>query len=659
MSAPTEKRLRVLPGAPSPLGARFDGRGVNFAVYSEHGTRAWVCLFDPADPSREVARHELWERTGHVFHGYLPGVAPGTPYGLRVEGPFSPREGHRFNPHKLLLDPYARAVVGALDWRGPIFGFPGDDAGRDLVLDARDSAPFVPRGIIIIDDRFDRGADRRPGVPWSDTIIYELHVRGFTMRHPEVPDQLRGTYAGLAHPPVVEYLKRLGVTSIELMPVQEFVDEGHLLDRGLRNYWGYNPLAFFAPAQRYASAGPGAQVREFKEMVKALHAAGLEVIVDVVFNHTAEGNERGPTLSWRGLDNLAYYHLSPDDRRYYMNFSGCGNTLNLGSLPAMRLVIDCLRYWVEEMHVDGFRFDAAASLGRRLPFYGFDPHAAFMQALQLDSVLSSVKLIAEPWDVGWDAYHVGDFPVCFSEWNGKYRDAVRRFWRGDENQIAEMGYRLTGSADLYQRGGRRPHASINYVASHDGFTLHDLVSYNHKRNEANGEGNRDGQDDNYSWNWRLATASGPSSSSRGASSRSASSTACSDTIASSAAIASGTLVSRTSRGFGPTAPRCPREDWQKPFVRSVAFLLGGDALVVPDEHGRVAPGDSLLVLLNAHHEAIDFVLPAASWGEEWETLADTASFTTPPASRTKARGRVTVKGRSMMILRQPPPGARP
>jgi glycogen operon protein len=487
-------------GHPGPLGATLEPGGANFAVFSRNGTRVFVCLYDSDDPAREVARFELPGRTAHVFHGFVPGVHPGALYGFRVEGLYEPARGHRFNPHKLLLDPYARAVVGRVDLKGPICGYVHGDRDEDLSFDPRDSARAVPRSVVLSED-FDWGDDRRPARPLAESVIYELHVRGFTRQHPGVPEELRGTYLGLAHPAAIAHLKDLGVTAVELLPVFAFDDDGALRDNGLVNYWGYNTLAYFAPHAGYAVArDPGAAPREFKQMVKALHAAGLEVLLDVVYNHTFEGSHRGPTLSFRGLDNASYYLLPEDDPRYVMEFSGCGNCFNLRSPYALRLVLDSLRHWALDMHVDGYRFDLLPTLGREGPGRAFDATAGFFRAIHQDPVLSRLKLIAEPWDLGEGGYQLGRFPVLWSEWNGQFRDVMRRFWKNDDGVGRHVAARLAGSPDLYAASGRAPSASINYITCHDGFTLHDLVTYGHKHNEANCEANRDGSDDNQSWN---------------------------------------------------------------------------------------------------------------------------------------------------------------
>ncbi|CUU55802.1 glycogen operon protein [Parafrankia irregularis] len=483
---------QVWPGSPYPLGATFDGSGTNFAIFSEVAERVELCLFDAAGTERRI---ELRERDAFVWHAYLPAVLPGQRYGYRVHGPHDPARGHRCNPSKLLLDPYAKAVDGEVDWDQAVFGY---NFGDPDSVNTADSAPHMMKSVVI-SPFFDWNGDRPPRRPYHETVIYEAHVRGLTMRHQGLPEEYRGTYAGVAHPVMIDHYHRLGVTAIELLPVHQFVHDEHLVRRGLRNYWGYNSIAFLAPHNGYSSAGgDGRQVQEFKSMVRNLHEAGIEVILDVVYNHTAEGNHMGPMLCFRGIDNQAYYRLVDDDQRYYMDYTGTGNSMRVRHPHVLQLIMDSLRYWVTEMHVDGFRFDLAATLARE--FYDVDRLSSFFDLVQQDPVVSQVKLIAEPWDLGEGGYQVGNFPPLWTEWNGKYRDTVRDFWRGQDHGIAEFASRLTGSSDLYESSGRRPSASINFITAHDGFTLHDLVSYNDKHNEANGEENRDGSDDNRSWN---------------------------------------------------------------------------------------------------------------------------------------------------------------
>ncbi|MDO8777867.1 MAG: glycogen debranching protein GlgX, partial [Burkholderiaceae bacterium] len=483
----------IWPGRAYPRGAHWDGEGVNFALFSQHAEKVELCLFDETG-RHERQRIEIRERTDDIWHCYLPEARPGLAYGYRVHGPYKPEEGHRFNPNKLLVDPYAKDLIGQLRWGDALYGYTIGSKREDLSFDRRDSAPLVPKSRVL-EPAFTWGDDRRPTVPWQDMVIYELHVRGFTMTHPEVPARLRGTYAGLGCAPVVDYLKRLGVTTVELLPVHSYVSERHLASKGLSNYWGYNTLGFFAPEVRYSASG---KVKEFKTMVKTLHSAGIEVIIDVVYNHTCEGNQLGPTLSLRGIDNASYYIANADNHRYYDDFSGCGNTVNIEHPRALQLMMDSLRYWVEEMHVDGFRFDLASALAREAG--EVENLGGFFDAIRQDPTLNRVKLIAEPWDLGSGGYRVGNFPHGWAEWNDRYRNGMRAYWKGDDGQIGELAQRLTGSHDLYGWSGKRSHASINFVTAHDGFTLHDLVSYNDKHNEANGEDNRDGNNHNLSWN---------------------------------------------------------------------------------------------------------------------------------------------------------------
>jgi glycogen operon protein len=486
-------KTRVREGRPYPLGATWDGLGVNFALFSANATRVELCLYD-ASGTREIDRVELPEYTDEVWHGYLPDARPGTTYGYRVHGPYEPTAGHRFNPNKLLIDPYAKQLVGQVEWNPALFGY-RMESGDDLTFDERDSAPFVPKARVI-DPAFTWGRDRKPHTPWEKTVLYEAHVRGYTMRHPAVAEMYRGTYAGMASKEVLDYLRSLGITALELLPVHTFLDDSYLTEKGLRNYWGYNTIGFFAPARRYA-ANPEFAFAEFKEMVAHLHEAGIELILDVVYNHTAEGNELGPTLSFKGIDNASYYRLAPE-RRYYINDTGTGNTVNLSNSRVLQLVMDSLRYWAQEMRVDGFRFDLATILGREP--HGFEEDGRFLDACRQDPVLSELKLIAEPWDCGPGGYQVGRFSPGWAEWNDRYRDTVRAYWKGDEGKLPELASRLTASADLFNKRGRKPWASVNFIAAHDGFTLNDLVSYDDKHNEANGEENRDGHSHNLSWN---------------------------------------------------------------------------------------------------------------------------------------------------------------
>ncbi|MFO1026975.1 MAG: glycogen debranching protein GlgX [Acetobacteraceae bacterium] len=492
---PAILRSRVMEGSPNPCGATWDGLGVNFALFSAHATKVELCLFDD-EGQTELERIELPEYSNEVWHGYLPDARPGTVYGYRVHGPYEPEAGHRFNPNKLVLDPYAKAHVGSLKWDHACFGYTIGAEGEDLTFDTRDSAKFMPKSRVI-DPAFTWGRERPPSVPWERTIVYEMHLRGYTMQHPAVPERMRGTFSGLARKEVIDYIRALGVTSVELLPIHAFVNDSYLIDKGLTNYWGYNSIGFFAPDPRY-SAVPAFVFSEFREMVARLHDAGLEVILDVVYNHTAEGNERGPTLSFRGIDNASYYRLMPDQPRYYINDTGTGNTLNMSHARVVQMVTDSLRYWAQDMHVDGFRFDLGTILAREAD--GFNEAHGFLQSCLQDPVLSHCKLIAEPWDIGPGGYQVGGFPPGWAEWNDKFRDTVRSYWKGDEGQVAEMATRLSASADCFARRGRKAWASVNFITAHDGFTLQDLVSYNEKHNEANGEDNRDGHDNNHSWN---------------------------------------------------------------------------------------------------------------------------------------------------------------
>ena len=700
---------RMRPGHSYPLGATWDGAGVNFALFSENATGVDLCLFDEHGHETRIP---MREQTEHVWHIYLPEARPGIRYGYRVSGPWEPTQGHRFNPAKLLLDPYARAIEGEVAWSDELFGYPIGDPQADLARDGRDSAPYMPKSVVI-DTAFTWGADRALRTPWSETIIYEAHVKGLTMRHPDVPEDLRGTYAGLASAPVIDYLKGLGVTAIELMPVHAFVQDKHLLDKGLHNYWGYNSIGFFAPEGRYAAAGrPGRQVAEFKTMVRALHEAGIEVILDVVYNHTAEGNQLGPTLSFRGIDNASYYRLTAD-RRYYMDFTGTGNTLNMLHPRTLQLIMDSLRYWIQEMHVDGFRFDLASTLAREL--HDVDRLGAFFDIIHQDPLISQVKLIAEPWDLGEGGYQVGKFPVLWAEWNGIYRDTVRSFWKSDENQAGSMAYRLTGSSDLYGRGGRRPWASINFVTAHDGFTLNDLVSYNEKHNEANGEDNRDGHDQNLSWNHGAEGATDDPSvvELRERAKRTFMATVmfslgvpmllhgdemcrtqggnnnayCQDNEVSwvdwSLSPAERDMLAFTQevirlrkhhpvfrrgkffygrrvRGgavkdltwFRPDGKEMTEEDWTNPLTRCFGLRLAGDALDEVDAHGNPLVDDTLLLLLNAYWEPMSFVLPAHKPGLTWETQLDTREAT-GKSSRPPLQGGDTceIAGRSLVVLR--------
>jgi glycogen operon protein len=685
--------LSVRPGRPDPLGATWDGHGTNFAVFSERAVRIEVCLFDDVS-GKESARIALPERTRNVWHAYINGVGPGQLYGFRAQGRYAPREGIRFNPNKVLIDPYARAIAGRIDWRAPIFGYRLEARTEDLTRDVHNSARGTPKSVVI-DNHFDWGDDYPPGVPLSETMVYETHVRGISMRHPDVPEALRGTYLGLASVPIVEHLRSLGVTAVELLPVHHFDDDKFLSDKKLSNYWGYNTIGYFAPAAHYASGDRGQQVTEFKTMVKRLHEAGLEVFLDVVYNHTAEGNHLGPTLMFRGLDNPSYYTLMPDNPRYYRDFTGTGNSLNVRHPQVLKLIADSLRYWVQEMRVDGFRFDLVTVLGREPEAY--DPGAAFFDIVHQDPVLSRVKLIGEPWDVGDFGYQVGNLPVLWSEWNGKYRDNVRRFWKGDPGQIAELAYRLSGSSDLYRLSGRGPAGSINFLTAHDGFTLHDLVTYNDKHNEANDENNQDGANDNNSWN---SGVEGPSEDPAIGELRLRRQRSLIATLLLSQGVPmllGGDEMSRTQQGnnnaycqdndiswfdwnlndrqrelleftrgliaFRAEHPLLRRrryfeglflpgadikdltwfkldgteiqdDAWSDYEVRSMAMRLAGEAIDEREPDGGRISDETLLVLLNAHHEQQTFTLPESGGGDTcvWERLLNTEQATPPAPS---------------------------
>ena len=702
------------PGSPFPQGATWDGAGVNFALFSEASEYVELCLFDRADQPAESERIRLRERTNGIWHIYVPGLGPGQLYGYRVYGPYEPAKGLRFNPNKLLLDPYAKAVGRELKWADEVFGYQIGHADGDLSFDERDSAAFAPLGMII-DHAFDWSGEQRPSVAWHETVIYEAHVRGMTRLHPEVPENLRGTYAGLCSEPILRHLQRLGVTAIELMPVHHFIDDRHLLDKGLRNYWGYNTLGFFAVEPTYAAdhARPGDVVREFKGMVKRFHNAGIEVILDVVYNHTAEGNHLGPTLSFRGVDNLAYYRSVADQPRYYMDYTGCGNTLNLVHPHSLQMLMDSLRYWVSEVHIDGFRFDLAAALAREL--HDVDRLGAFFDTIYQDPTLAPIKLIAEPWDLGEGGYQVGNFPVGWTEWNGKFRDTVRKFWKGEMGLHSDIATRLNGSADLYEWTRRLPSAGINFVTAHDGFTLQDLVSYEHKHNEANGDDNRDGTDDNHSWNcghegptedpaivelrerqkrnfWcTLMFSQGVPMISGGdelSHTRNGNNNGyCQDNELSwyhwnlderqSTFLAFAAAVvhyrrrhpnfhrhsfyeaepDSAPRGdnvewFRSDGKKMEAQDWEDGgWMRTVGMLLKGGVPEIRNGCGRHVDDDDFLLLLNAHDEAVDFRVPGRLSPSVWKIAFDTARPDLPEGSRSVRKGRIiTLTGRSFVVL---------
>jgi glycogen operon protein len=693
----------IWPGQPLPLGAVYDGTGTNFSVFSEAAEGVELCLFDGAGPEKQ--RIPLTEVDAFCWHTYLPGVSPGQRYGYRVRGPWDPARGYRCNPSKLLLDPYATAVEGGVKWDEAVFGHRFADPRR---INRRDSARHMPKAIVTT-PYFDWDIDRPPRIPWPETVVYEIHVKGFTARHPGIPEELRGTYAGLADPAAIEYLKSLGVTAVELMPVHQFVHDSFLFERGLRNYWGYNSIGYFAPHNEYSATGEnGQQVQEFKAMVKALHAAGIEVILDVVYNHTAEGNHLGPCLSFKGIDNPAFYRLVDDNRQFYYDTTGTGNSLNMRHPHVLQLIMDSLRYWVTEMHVDGFRFDLAATLARQ--FHEVDRLSAFFDLIQQDPVVGRVKLIAEPWDVGDGGYQVGNFPPLWSEWNGKYRDTVRDFWRGQSATLAEFAYRFTGSSDLYEGTGRRPTASINFVTAHDGFTLADLTSYNDKHNQANGENNADGESNNRSWNCGVEgdTDDPEVLELRGRQRRNFMATLllsqgipmivggdeqarsqggnnnayCQDNEVSwfDWEAADGAMIAYTQRlielrrqhpvfrrrryfqgqalygqdadiaWFRPDGMEMTEHDWRSGFAKSMGVFLNGDAIPDPGPRGEQITDDSFLLLFNAHHERLNFVLPG-SVGTAWVSVVDT--FDALAEGERYKRGDVRkVEGRSLVVLRR-------
>ena len=705
------QQMRVWPGYPYPLGATWTGVGVNFAIFSAHASRVELCLFDSPEATKETARVVLPEQTDEVWHGFLPDARPNQLYGYRVHGPYDPAVGHRFNPNKVVMDPYAKAVARTVRWADEMFGYRVGHADQDLAFDDRDSAPFAPLAAVV-DAAFTWGDDRPPRTPWHNTVIYEMHVRGFTMRHPAIQEALRGTYEALTREPVLDHLTRLGVTAVELMPVHHRTSDRSLEERGLTNYWGYNTVGYFAPERRFAaSRAPVGAVREFKRMVRALHAAGLEVILDVVYNHTAEGNHLGPTLSLKGIDNATYYRLVGDQPRYYMDFTGCGNTLNMQSPQVLQLIMDSLRYWVLEMHVDGFRFDLASALAREL--YDVDRLGAFFDIIHQDPVLSHVKLIAEPWDLGQGGYQVGNFPVLWTEWNGRYRDSVRRFWRGDGGTVSDLASRLAGSNDLYAHNGRQPYASINFITAHDGFTLQDLVSYNEKHNDANLEGNRDGENHNLSSNGGVE---GPTEDPAIRIVRERQKRNFLATLLLSQGvpmISHGDEMGRTQRGnnnaycqdnplswvdwtldedrrrllafttslirFRLSQPTLRRrryfqgrhirggdvkdlawfaadgremndDAWNADFVRSIGMLLSGSAIEELNERGEPTLGDTLMVLLNAHTGRVPFVLPAPGGNLRWQRVFDTFDPHARSASF-KQGARYPLQGRSVAVLK--------
>jgi isoamylase len=706
------RKVRFYPGKPFPLGATWDGQGVNFALYSENAESVELCLFDSANGKKETTRIRIREMDNYVWHIYVPHLKPGQLYGYRVRGPYDPPNGHRFNPHKLLIDPYAKAISGAIQWHDALYGYQIGHPDGDLSYSKVDSAPYVPKSVVV-NAAFDWEDDRPPGIPYHKSIIYEAHVKGFTQLHPQIPNEIRGTYAALAHPVTIAYLKKLGITAIELMPVHHFVNDRTLAEKGLNNYWGYNSIGFFAPDVRYSGSGTmGQQVTEFKSMVKELHKAGIEVILDVVYNHTGEGNQLGPTLSFRGIDNAYYYRLT-EDKRFYMDYTGTGNTLNAMMPNVLRLIMDSLRYWIEDMHVDGFRFDLAATLAREL--HEVDRLGSFFDIIHQDPVISQVKLIAEPWDLGEGGYQVGKFPPGWAEWNGKYRDCMRDYWRGAESMLGEFALRFTGSPDLYQDDYRRPTASINFITVHDGFTLNDLVSYNEKHNWENGENNSDGESHNRSWNCGLE---GPTDNLSILVLREKQKRNFLTTLFLSQGVPmllAGDEIGRTQKGnnnaycqdnelswtdwkradanllnftqklihfykkhpvftrqrwfkgqpikgiglkdiawFQPSGEEMTEENWSHDFAKSLGIYLNGYGLRMVSERGERITDNSFYIIFNAHHEYLPFVLPGAKYGSRWIKVIDTDENYIGERGEAYGPGEtIEVEGRSVVVLKEP------
>jgi glycogen operon protein len=707
-SAP--QKITVYPGNPYPLGATWDGYGVNFALYADNATKVELCLFDSPGDENEYSRIKLVERSHHIWHAYFPDLKPGQLYAYRVHGNYEPHNGHRYNPNKVLIDPYAKAIAGTIDWDDALFGYEVGNPDADSSFSKLDSAPYLPK-CVVIDSHFNWGMDRPPKIPYHKSIIYETHVKGFTQLHPDIPKEIRGSYAALAHPVTINYLRALGITAVELMPVHHFVADRDLKERGLTNYWGYNTIGFFAPDARYSSSGVlGEQVLEFKNMVKELHKANIEVILDVVYNHTAEGNHMGPTLSFKGIDNASYYRLT-EDKRYYMDYTGTGNTLNANLPNVLRLMMDSLRYWITEMHVDGFRFDLASTLAREL--HEVNRLSAFFDIIHQDPIISQVKLIAEPWDVGEGGYQVGKFPPDWAEWNGKYRDCLRDYWRGADSMLGDFAARLTGSPDLYQNDYRRPTASINFITAHDGFTLEDLVSYNEKHNEANGEDNMDGENHNRSWN---CGKEGPTDDPEILQLRKKQKRNFITTLFLSQGVpmlVAGDELGRTQRGnnnaycqdneiswidwenadfeflkyiqkvihlaknhpafcrprwfqgrpikgvgvediawFLPNGDEMSEEHWNNDFAKSLGIYLNGRAIHAVGPKGERITDDSFYLIFNAHHEPLEFVLPTQKYGKEWYKILDTAAPDAPEQLFSYNES-LTADSRSMIVLMHP------
>ena len=700
----------VYPGKPYPLGASFDGGGVNFALYAENAEGVDLCLFQTPDSETESVKIRMKENSHHVWHAYVPDLLPGQLYGYRVFGPYDPGRGHRFNPHKLLLDPYAKAISGTIKWHDALFGYVIGHPDGDLSYSTVDSAPYIPKSVVV-DQYFDWEDDKLPNVPYHKTIIYETQVKGFTKIHPDIPEEIRGTYAGLVHPVCIAYLKQLGITAIELMPVHHFIIDRHLKDNNLTNYWGYNTIGFFAPDVRYSSSGNlGQQVTEFKQMVKAFHKAGIEVILDVVYNHTGEGSQTGPTVSFRGIDNASYYRLT-NDRRFYMDYTGTGNTLNVMMPNVLRLIMDSLRYWIIEMHVDGFRFDLAATLAREL--HEVDRLGSFFDIIHQDPIISQVKLIAEPWDIGEGGYQVGKFPPGWAEWNGKYRDCIRDYWRGAESGVGEFAFRFTGSPDLYEGDARHPTASINFITAHDGFTLNDLVAYNNKHNVANKEHNRDGENHNRSWNMGVE---GPTDNEEINAFREKQKRNFLTTLFLSQGVpmlVAGDEWGRTQHGnnnaycqdneiswldwsaadeklleftqkiiqfrnkhpvfrrrnwfigqpvkgqglediawFLPEGTEMTEQNWNHDYAKSLGVYLNGHGIHSLGPRGEQVIDDSFYIIFNAFHETLEYTLPPKKYGNKWQVEVTTADKKADSKIVFLAEDKMPVEGRSIIVLRQ-------
>jgi isoamylase len=702
-------KINSFPGKAFPLGATNTSKGVNFALYAPNATKVELCLFKTPEDEIEYTKINISERTHSIWHTFIPDLKPGQLYGYRVHGPFEPENGLRFNPNKLLIDPYAKAISGTINWHDSLFAYDVYSEEKDLSFSETDSAPFIPKSVVV-NQKFDWEDDCAPCIPYHSTIIYETHVKGFTKLHPEIPEEIRGSYAAIGHPVTIEYLKNLGITAIELMPVHHFVADRHLVEQGLTNYWGYNTIGFFAPDVRYASSGTcGEQVNEFKQMVKELHKAGIEVILDVVYNHTAEGNQLGPTLSFKGIDNDGYYRLT-EDKRYYMDYTGTGNTLNANLPNVLRLIMDSLRYWITEMHVDGFRFDLAATLAREL--HEVNRLSAFFDIIHQDPIISQVKLIAEPWDIGEGGYQVGKFPQGWGEWNGKYRDCVRDYWRGEESTLAEFAQRFTGSADLYKEDSRNPTASINFITAHDGFGLNDLVSYNEKHNDANGENNNDGESHNRSYNYGVE---GPTDDAEVNRIRKQQQRNFLTTLFLSQGVPmllSGDEISRTQQGnnnpycqdneiswtnwetadkdllaftsklihfrrkhpafarkrwfrgtlikgiediawFLPEGEQLSEEHWTNDYAKSLAVFINGRALRTRNEVGEALIDDGFYVIFNAHWEPVEYKLPDALYAKSWTKIIDTTVDEVVDTEVYNAQDTITVSGRSIVLLHHP------